>query len=54
MKNGYKDYEMDTIMHLLKPHLNSITNSENENVALVKKMYDISKEFLEDIIDLDW
>ena len=45
---------MDTIMHLLKPHVESIGKAENENVALAYKMYDIVKEFIEEVVDLEW
>ena len=38
-KNGYKDHQMDCIKHLLLPHLNEIQNAENDQVALVYKMY---------------
>ena len=41
MLNGYLDNQMDTIKHLLRPHIDEIVNSENEQVALVFKMYDI-------------
>ena len=41
-------------MHLLKPHVTAIGKAENENVALAYKMYDIAKEFIEDIVDLEW
>jgi hypothetical protein len=54
MRNGYKDQQMDTIMHLLKPHVESIGKAENENVALAFKMYEIAKSFVEEVVDLDW
>ena len=41
-------------MHLLKPHVEQITKAEHENVALAYKMYDIAKEFVEDVVDLNW
>jgi len=30
MKNGYLDNQMDIIKHLLKPHVDEITNAPNE------------------------
>ena len=45
---------MDTIKHLLKPHYKNISKSENEMTELVYKMYDIIKEYLNNIINLDW
>ena len=41
-------------MHLLKPHVEAIGKAENENVALAYKMYDIVKEFIEEVVDLEW
>ena len=41
-------------MHLLKPHVELISKAKDENVALVYKMYDIAKEFVEEIVDLNW
>ena len=37
----YLDYQISTIMHLLKPHLNDILAAHNEQVALVYKMYSV-------------
>ena len=36
---------MDCIKHFLLPHANKIHNSENEQVALAYKMYDIIEEY---------
>ena len=52
MKNGYQDQQMDTIKHLLKPHVSDIIRADNEQVALVFKMYEIILEFLNDIVDI--
>ena len=54
MLNGYLDNQMDTIKHLLRPHIDEIVNSENEQVALVFKMYDIIQQYIEDIVHLSW
>jgi len=53
-QNGYLDSQMDTIKHLLKPHTQGISESENEMAALSYKMYDILLEFLNRIVDLKW
>jgi hypothetical protein len=45
---------MDTIKHLLRPYVEEIGKAEDENVALAYKMYDIAKEFIEEIVDLEW
>ena len=40
-KHGYLDHQMDCIKHLLIPHLDEISSAENENVALVYKMFEL-------------
>jgi hypothetical protein len=45
---------MDCIKHLLLPHVDVISKSENEQVALVYKMYEIMEKYVEDIIHLKW
>lgn len=45
---------MDCIKHLLLEHVGSITRKENEQAALVFKMYEILYEFLDDILHLNW
>ena len=40
-KNGMHDFQMDCIKHLLEPHVDSIAKSNNEQVALAYKMYEI-------------
>ena len=45
---------MDTIKHLLAPHVDTIGKAADENVALVYIMYGIAKKFVEDVIDLKW
>lgn len=45
---------MNTIKHLLRPHIKDISKSENEMAALAFKMYDILLEFLNGIINLNW
>ena len=45
---------MDTIKHLIKPHVSKIVNAENEQAALVYAMYEIIEEYLEKIIDMIW
>ena len=52
--SGYQDHQMDCIKHLLSPHVDEIINSENEQSALVYKMYAILEQFLEDIINQNW
>lgn len=51
---GYMDHQMDTIKHLLVPHIASISNSKNEQAALVHKMYALQEQFLEEIINKTW
>ena len=34
--------------------LKKLEKAEDENVALAYKMYDIAKEFIEEIVDLEW
>mgnify|MGYP000868842178 CR=1 FL=1 len=53
-KNGYRDHQMDCIKHLLVPHINEIRHAEDEQVALVYKMYNIIETYLEEIINLKW
>ena len=45
---------MDCIKHLLNEHKDSISKKENEQAALVFKMYEILYEFLDDILQLNW
>ena len=45
---------MDCIKHLLAPHVEEIDKAENTNVALVFKMYQILKEFLIDVIHMNY
>ena len=45
---------MDTIKHLLKPHVDEISKSQNEMAALSYKMYDLILEFLNSIVNLNW
>jgi hypothetical protein len=45
---------MDTIKFLLKPHVKTIVKAADENAALVYTMYGIIKEFVEEVIDLEW
>ena len=42
-KNGFHDFQMDCIKHLLEPHADAISKSENEQVALAYKMYEIQE-----------
>jgi len=51
---GYLDGQMDTIKHLLQPHMKDIEDSENEMAALAYKMYECLLAFLNDIINLNW
>ena len=53
-QNGYLDHQMDCIKHLLAPHSQKIAMAENEQTALVYKMYDILEKYIEDIIHLKW
>jgi hypothetical protein len=53
-QSGYLDHQMDCIKHLLLPHVDVISKSENEQVALVYKMYEIMEKYVEDIIHLKW
>ena len=48
------DHQMDCIKHFLLPHANKIHNSENEQVALAYKMYDIIEEYLKNVVTKDW
>ena len=45
---------MECIKNLLAPHVELITSSSNEMVALVNKMFEIQNLFLESIINLNW
>jgi hypothetical protein len=53
-QNGYIDYQMDTIKHLLHPHCKYISEQPNAIAILCYKMYDIIYNFLNQIIDLNW
>ena len=53
-QNGYHDHQMDCIKHFLAPHVDKIKNSENEQAALVFKMYEIAYQFLDEILHLNW
>ena len=37
--SGYMNHQMDTIKHLLVPHVNEIANADNEQIALAQKIY---------------
>lgn len=52
--NGYRDHQMDCIKHLLAEHTDSIASKENEQAALVFKMYEILYQFLDEILHLNW
>ena len=45
---------MDCIKHLLRPHAEEISKSDNPQAALVYKMYDILLDYLESILHLNW
>jgi hypothetical protein len=45
---------MDTIKHLLKPFYKEISQSKNEMVTLVYRIYDLIYTYLEEIIDYKW
>ena len=51
LKNDVKDYQMGLIKHLLVSHLKDIEGTENEQVALVFKMFDIIYSYMNDIIN---
>ena len=53
-QNGYADYQMDTIKHLLKPHCKYVSQQSNAISILTYKMYDIIHNFLNQVIDLQW
>ena len=45
---------MDTIKHLLKPYYKEISQSKNEMVTIVYRIYDLIYTFLEEILNYDW
>ena len=45
---------MDCIKNLLKDHVDQIKSSENEMAILSYKMYDIIKQYLDDIVNLNF
>ena len=45
---------MDCIKHFLVPHLKDIEGTENEQVALVFKMFDIIYSYMNDIINTNF
>ena len=45
---------METIKHLLKPHVYTIKTFENEQAALVYQMYKVIEEYLEVIMNTKW
>jgi len=45
---------MDTIKHLILPHIKEIKSSKNEMAALSYKMYDIILQFLNGVVNLNW
>ena len=53
-QSGYLDHQMDCIKHLLAPYTTEISQAENEQAALVYKMYDILEKYIEDIIHMKW
>jgi len=48
------DQQMDTIKHLLKPHYLNLRKTTNDMVNLVYTMYELIREYLEEIISLNW
>ena len=54
MTPDHLDFQMNCIKHILVPHAKAIYLAENEQVALVIKMYSIIEKYIEDIIDLKW
>ena len=48
------DQQMDTIKNLLRNHVDEVKKAENIQVGIVYKMYDILKDFLENIITYKW
>jgi len=53
-KNGYHDFQMDCVKHLLEPHLKDLDKCANEQAGLGYKMFEIADQFLEEIIHLNW
>ena len=51
---NHLDYQMDCIKQLLAPHLAEISTSENMNVSLVYKVFQLIQEFLEGIYNTNW
>jgi len=45
---------MDYIKHLLGPHVKDICRHENDQVALVFKMYEIISNFIDDVTNLNF
>ena len=45
---------MDCIKHFVGEHVDSISNSDNDMAELSYTMYEIQKQFLEDILQSNW
>lgn len=45
---------MDCIKHLLKPHVEEISQAEDEQAALAYRMYYLIEEYLENILHTNW
>lgn len=50
----YLDQQMGTILNLLRPHVGELKMAEYKQVALAYKMYEITYEFLKEIIHDKW
>jgi len=53
-KPGYMDYQMDSIKHLVSPHVKEIQAGKDENVTLAYTMYDISGRFIDEIANMNF
>jgi hypothetical protein len=53
-ENGYLDHQMDCIKHLISPHCKGIKNSKNEMATLAYRMYEIHRDFLDQILHYKW
>ena len=45
---------MDCIKHLLAPHIEEISAAENTNATLVLTMFDILRQFLDDVVNMNF
>ena len=45
---------MDTIKALLRDHIDEISKNKDIQVGIVYKMYEIIKDYLEDILNYKW